>query len=160
MSKKTYFISIGCLIVGLMLGIGGTYFFTTVYWGKATANGLFLIKELEIHDSGTRAFEAYQHESRPVAIYALNQHLTALQKAQEIGSESRVFMTRLEILRCMMFTHARLAKLYAESGETNLSVKHVTEAFKFASETSTFQAVTNQSQLTEILGVFDKKGIP
>ena len=159
MTKKAYFISIGCFIVGLMLGIGGTYFFGVAHWGQETANGLFLIKELEVADSGTRAFEAYQGKSSPVGIYALSQHLMTLQKAQEIGSESPVFMTRLEILRGMMFTHARLAKLYAESGQTDFSAKHVAEALRIANETGKFPAVTNQPALTEIVAMFDLKGI-
>ena len=159
MSKRAYFVSIGCFVIGLALGVGGTYFFAMAHWGKTTADGLFLIKELEVADSGTRAFEAYQRESRPVAIYALSQHLVTLQKAHEIGSESPVFMTRLEILRGMMFTHARLAKLYTEAGQTDLSAKHVAEALRFAGETGKFPAVTNQPALTEIVAMFDQKGI-
>ncbi len=63
MSKKAYLITFGSFIVGVLLGTGGTYLFGMAYWGKQTADGLALIKEVEVSQYGERAFAAYEHES-------------------------------------------------------------------------------------------------
>jgi len=82
MSKKVYCVAVGCFLGGLVLGVGGTYLCGMAYWGKQTGVGLALIKEMEIAECGQRAFVAYQHETPQVAIYALNQYLNRLKKAE------------------------------------------------------------------------------
>jgi hypothetical protein len=67
MNKKAWLVCISCLIAGLAIG----YFCALVHAGGVVANSLALLKEIEITESGKRAFQAYQHESKPIAIYAL-----------------------------------------------------------------------------------------
>jgi hypothetical protein len=66
-----------------------------------------------------------------------------------------------------MFTHARLAKLLTDNGQSDMSMTHVTEALKYAQETdkdarkiARFLSITNQSQLFDIVSKFDQKGAP
>lgn len=152
----------GCLIVGIAIG----YFFALVHFGIKFASALALLKTIEISESGERAFQAYQNESRPIAIYALTQDLNTLQDAKDLGSNP-LLATPTEIQRRLMFDHARLAKLLAESGETNASMENVAEALKYAQETSAdpnanarFSNITNETQLFAILNKFDQKGVP
>jgi hypothetical protein len=140
----------------LLLGVGGACFFGMAYSGKKTADGLALIKEMEIAEAGQNAFAAYQQESRPVAIYALNQYLDSLQKLEEMVGTNPVFMTKMMVNFDSMLTHARLAKLYAEAGKSDLSTQQVAEALKCASQDGKLLAITNQATLTEILARVDK----
>jgi hypothetical protein len=152
MSKKASLIAFGCFIIG----VGSTYFFGMGYWSKQTANGLALIKELEIAESSQQTFAAYQHESPQVAIYALSQYLDALKKAEAIGSENPVIMTK-DVINCdMMLAHARLAKVYAAAGQPELSAQHIAEALKRASQDRKLQTITSEAVLSEILTRIDK----
>ena len=156
MNKRAYFISAGCLIVGLLLGVGGTYLFGIAYWGKQTADGLVMIKETEIGASGQKAFDAYQHESQPIAIYALTQFLDTLTNAEAMCSENPVLLTKMDIHFDMMLTHARLAKVYAAMGQSELSQQQLADALRCASQEHKLQSITNQAVLTEILARVDK----
>jgi hypothetical protein len=162
MSKKAWFICIGCLIGGLLVGA----FCGALYATKQFAEALALLKAGELSESGERAFQAYQHESNSIAIYALTQDMNTLQDAKELGNNP-FFATPTEIQRRLMFNHARLAKLFAESGQTNASANHITEALKYAQETSIdpnaigrFSSITNETQLFETLAKFDQKRVP
>jgi hypothetical protein len=162
MSKKAWFISIGCLIAGLAIG----FFCGLIHGGGILANTLALWKVTELTESGERAFQAYQHENKPVAIYALTQDLNTLQDEKYLGNNP-FFSTPTEIQQRLMLNHTRLAKLLAEDGQTNASQIHIAEALKYAQETSVdpdpfarFSSVTNDAQLFEILAKFDSKEIP
>jgi hypothetical protein len=157
MSKKAYLISIGCFIVGLLLGVGGTYFFVMAHWGRVTADGLALLKEGEIAESGQEAFAAYRHESKPVAVYALTQYLETLKQGEEIGSGNPVFMSKTGINNYLMLTHGRLAKIYTELGQSDLSAQHVAEALRCASQDQHLRGITNQATLTAILARVDQR---
>jgi hypothetical protein len=160
--EKIWLISLGCLATGLVIGA----FCGIIYTTKQFAEALALLKASEMSESGERAFQAYQHESNSIAIYALTQDLKIPQDAKELGNNP-FFATPTEIQRRLMFNHARLAKLLAESGQTNASMTHIAEALKYAQETSTdpnviarFSSVTNEMQLFETLAKFDQKGVP
>ncbi len=113
MRKKPYLFAFVCFIVGGLIGVGAAYFYGMAYWGKQAADGLALMKEMEIAESGQRAFAAYQHESPQVAIYALSQYLDTLKKTEEMAGENAVIMTKSDINFDTMLAHARLAKVYA-----------------------------------------------
>jgi hypothetical protein len=162
MKKKIWFVSIGCLIAGFAIG----YFCALVHEGGIIADSLALLKEIEITESGKRAFQAYQHESKTVAIYALTQDLNILQDDEKLG-KNPYFATPTEIQRRLMFDHARLAKLLAETGQADVSTNHIVEALKYAQETSDdpnkiarLSYITNDAQLFEIVAKFDQKGVP
>jgi len=157
MSKRAYFVSIGCFVVGLLLGVGGTYFFGMAYWGKQTADGLVMIKQAELAESGEKAFDAYQHESQPIAIYALSRYLASLKEMEDqIGSENPVLLTKMDVHFDMMLTHARLAKVYAAMGQPELSRQQLADALQCASQEHKLQTITNQAVLAEILARVDK----
>jgi hypothetical protein len=156
MSEKAYFVAVGCLIAGLFLGVGGAYFCGAAYSGKQIADGLALFKEIEIAESGQRAFAAYQHESPQIAIYALSQYLETLKKTEEMAGENAVFMTKSGINFDTMLARARLARVYAAAGQPDRSALHIAEALKRASQDLRLQTITNESLLTEIVASIDK----
>jgi hypothetical protein len=155
-SKKAYFIAVGCFLGGLLLGVSGTCFFGMAYWGKQTAEGLALIQEMEIAESGQLAFAAYQQETPQVAIYALSQYLDRLKKAEEIGGDNAVFMTKNGLNFDTMLAHARLAKVYAAAGQSDRSTRQIAEALRRARQDRKLQAITNETVLTEIVARMDK----
>ena len=156
MSKKPYLFAFGCFIVGVLIGVGGAYFCGMAYWGKQTADCLALMKEMEVAESGERAFAAYQHESPQVAIYALSQYLDTLKKAEELAGENAVFMTESGINFDTMLAHARLAKVYAAAGQPDRSTQHITEALGRAGQDRKLQSISNETALMEIVARIDK----
>ena len=156
MSKKAYIIAVGCFIVGVFLGVGGGYMGSMVYWGKQTADGLALIKEMEIAESGQQAFAAYQHESPPVAIYALNQYLDALKRTEDLAGDNAVFMTRSGINFDTMLAHARLAKVYASAGQPDRSAQQIAAALERANRDQKLRGITNEAALKEMVARMDK----
>jgi len=145
-----------CFILGLALGVGGAM----VYLGKSVAGALVLLKEIEVAQSGDRAFEAYQRESGAVAIYALGQHLKTLEGVRDIGDETPAFLTRLQIARETAFTHARWAKLYEDDGQTELARKHVAEALDHIAQPEKFRSITNTSALMDLVRKYDEREVP
>jgi hypothetical protein len=84
MKKKAWIVSICCLIAGLVIGL----FCGLICGTKMLATALSLLKAGELTESGDRAFQAYQHESRPVAIYALTQDLNTLRDQEDLGNNA------------------------------------------------------------------------
>ena len=156
MGKKANFVAAGCLIFGLLLGVGGAYFCGGAYSGKRIADGLALFKEMEIAESGQRAFAAYQHESPQVAIYALSQYLDTLKKTEEMAGANAVFMTKSGINFDTVLAHVRLAKMYAAAGQPDRSTQHIAEALRRACQDRRLQTITNETALTEIVARIDK----
>ena len=156
MSKKTFFPLFGCCVLGLVFGIGGTYVVVVPHYAKLVAGTIFAAELTKIGEEERQSYEAYKHESKPVAIYALSQLLNTLRKAEEI-SENAFFLPKREISVDMMLAHARLAKLYAETGETNQSAQHVAEALSCAAKSGTCQTITNQAALAEFVAKIDQK---
>ena len=83
-SKRAYLLWSGCFILGLALSVGVTYFIATLHYGKITVDAMLAVKEAERYKSVARASDAYKNESRPVAIYALSQHLLTLEEAAKL----------------------------------------------------------------------------
>jgi len=132
MNKKSWFACFSCLLLGLAIG----YFLTIVQLGKEAAESLAYANNKQIVELGNRAFKAYQHEDRSVAIYAQADYLAALQVAESVGAHDSIFLPETELQRCLMFAHDRLAKLLLDSGQSDASKTHLTEALKYAQGTS------------------------
>jgi hypothetical protein len=156
MSKNTYLFCVACFLAGLLLGVVGSIRFAATYWGKQVAYGLTVVKEKEVFEAEQRAFEAYQHETPLVAIYALNQYLAALKKAEVDVGHGSVLMTKRSINSGLIFTHARLAKVCAEAGQSDISAQHAAEALRCAGQDSDFRFITNRATLSEVLSGVDK----
>ena len=156
MNKKAYFVVVGCFIVGVLIGVGGAYFCGGVYSGKQIADGLALFREVEIAESGNRAYAAYQHESPPVAIYALSQYLDTLKKTEELVGENAVFMTKSSINFDTMLAHARLAKAYAAAGQPDHSTQQIAKALERASRDQRLRGITNEATVTKVVNRIDK----
>ena len=117
----------------------------------ASAYAAFEITDLG--ESSERAQKAYEHESVPVAIYAMTELLDKQKTAEQVGETA--FESRHMISIDLMLTHARLAKLYSEAGQTNLSAQHFAEALRYARADSNL-AVTNQNTLMDFVAKIDR----
>ena len=148
MNKKSWLYCCGCLVVGLAVG----YFYAQASAGSVVASTFTLLKFTDLAETDERAFQAYQHDSAPVGIYALSEALDKQKTAEQFGKSP--FMNRSMISIELMLTHARLAKLYGESGQTNLSEQHVVEALNCAKEWSPF--ITNKIILMDFVAKIDK----
>src|SRR5271168_210524 len=82
MSKKAWICCCCCLIAGLLTG----YFVAIARDGRVIANTLACFQLTETGEASERAFQAYQHERSPVAIYAFTEALDRLQSAEEFGA--------------------------------------------------------------------------
>lgn len=151
MSKKAWFVCGVCLITGLVIG----YFVALAQAGKTIANTLACLQLTETGLASDRAFQAYLHESSPVAVYAFNEALDRLKTAEEFGPTS-IYTKQMMALDGLML-HGRLAKLYFTVGQTNLCEQHVVDALKCAQDIPACRAVTNQAALMELIAKADTK---
>ena len=69
------FISVGCLVLGLLVGTTGTYLVLMPHYTKKGAEVFFTAEAYKLGEAAERSFQAYKHESKPVAIYALSEYL-------------------------------------------------------------------------------------
>lgn len=151
---KTFLLCFVSLLVGLVVG----YFIEMIHAGGQFASTLSLVKETQLAESGDHAFKAYQHESSPIAVYALTQDLATLQDAEQLVDDPTSSF-QMEVHRRMMLDHARLAKLLAASGATDARTNHIAEALKCAQGSGRLSSITNESQLFDIVAKFDSKGV-
>jgi hypothetical protein len=140
------------------LGVGGTYFIMIAKYSQPAGSipGQVLITEdALLADVSDRALDAYQHQSKPVAIYALLEELSVLKKAEDHGGTP--WIEKWEILADMVLVNGRLAKLYDETGQTNDSARCVEEALGSAKESGAFAqaAITNRAGLMHYVATED-----
>jgi hypothetical protein len=83
-NSVTFFLSVGCLLLGVMLGIAGAYAIIMPHYTKMASRTFFTAEAYKLGEDAQRSFYAYKHESKPVAIYALSEHLLPLKKAKDI----------------------------------------------------------------------------
>lgn len=150
-----FFLSLGCLVLGVILGIAGSYLVIMPHYTKMASRTFFTAEAYKLGEDAQRSFYAYKHETKPVAIFALSEHLLALKKAKDIPEKARLLNDRGLYLE-LMLTHARVAKLYAETDQTNLSVEHFSEALKCAEEAGDGATITNQTTLQAMVDRIDR----
>lgn len=151
---EAYFFAIGFLVLGSLLSATGTYVFATVHYGRLTAEALVLGEDAHLMEASARTLDAYLNEPVSVKIYALSQYLITLEQAKKLSKNPLSMYDKRIVARIMMETHGRLAKLYSETGETNLSEQQVKEALQCAAEAGDL-TVTNQTTLAESVAKLD-----
>jgi hypothetical protein len=157
MNRKAWYICVASFVVGLAIGMLGTM----IYAGQTWANALYFLKEGEVVDSEMLAFDAYQHEPRPIAIYALQQDLAKLEDTQVDYNSNPALITNSMIRVRLMVANARLGQLLADDGQFEQSSNHVAKALNYASMVGgKFFSITNRDRLFDVLTNWDKKGLP
>ncbi len=149
MSKHSWFYCIGCLVLGVIVG----YFYAEARAGRAVANAYAAFEITGLGESSGHAQKAYEHESVPVAIYAMTELLDKQTAAEQVGETA--FESKRMISIDLMLTHARLAKLYSEAGQTNLNAQHLAEALRYARADSNL-VITNEETLMDFVAKVDK----
>jgi len=106
----------------------------------------------DLAESSERAQKAYEHETAPVAIYAMTELLDKQKALDETGGNALVSRKMISI--DLVLTHGRLAKLYGETGAANLSAQHVAEALHYAQSDRNL-GVTNRDALMDFVAQTD-----
>jgi hypothetical protein len=96
----------------------------------------------------SKAQYASATESSPVIMYAWSAYL---ENNERLRGRSHAFFVTRESPSVMLDAHGWLAKLYAESGDTNSSTEHLDLALRFAQSTRLNQTVTNKETLWKYL---------
>jgi hypothetical protein len=144
MRKYSWLYCTGCFVLGLAVG----YICAQARAGRAVANSIGFFQLMDIAQSEEGAMQAYKHDSVPVAIYAMTELLNKQKAVEQNGGTA--FLGKRIASMDLMFTHARLAKLYAEAGQTNLSEQHISEALHYDRD------FTNRDELMDFISKVDK----
>jgi hypothetical protein len=153
MTKEAWFFCGGGVIAGLVAGMAIGDIAAQTGAGRGAANMFQTLKFTELGDSENRAYQAYQHESIPVAIYALSVSLDKMKEAAQIG-ETRLLSKEI-LATDLMLTHARLAKLYEQTGQSDVAAQHLNEALNYA-KAGRQTWITNRDSLMNFVAKLDK----
>ena len=134
------------MLVGLIVGFGLGYAFEVVREGKSI--GVMMYGPFM--QSSDTAFAAYRTASPAVAFWVLQRHLARLDEFEKQG-----FPTGEDLLRQRFFTHARLAKLYADQGDSQQEAKEL----EMATATG-FMHLEDKKDVYQALSVFDSRKVP
>src|SRR3974390_2056161 len=155
MNKRGVLLVVGCFTLGVALGITGTYFVMKAK-DRSIPGQVLITEDALLADARDRAWDAYQHESKPVAIYALLEELRVLKQAEDHGGTP--WTEKWELSATMAIVNGRLAKLYEEAGQTNESARCVEEGLRRAKESGAFfyPPITNRAGLMSYIATDDR----
>ena len=126
------------LIVGFALGCAFEVFQASKDIGVQMYGPLF--------QSRDAALDAYKTADPAIAIWVLQQHLVHIDKFERDG-----FPTPEDLVPERFSTHARLAKLYATQGDSQLENKEVERALATG-----FMHLTNKDDVYSALSMYDR----
>ncbi len=142
-------------VLGSALGAGVTFVLARFHYFKITVDAMLMARWADHGDVGERATEAYyQGGSRPVAIYALLEYLHTLEEDARLPETP--YSPQKAIAADMVLQHGRLAKLYRETGQMNLSAQHVAQALDCSKRAR--RTLTNQTELADFVASMDRLG--
>lgn len=141
--KKTSWLT---LVAGLIVGFGLGYVFEMAREGKTI--GVMMYEPL-LQSSDT-AFAAYTSGKPAVAFWVLQRHLARLDEFEKRG-----FPRREELRGQRFVTHARLAKLYADQGDSQQETKEI----ELATATG-FMHLADKKDVYHALSAFDSRRVP
>ena len=141
-------------VAGLAAGIAVGVYAAHTGAGAGGSRMFDTLKFMELAASDERAIAAYKHGSPPVAIYALSESLDRMKEAEQFG-DTQLFSKRV-IADEMMLAHARLANVYAQTGETNLATQHIEAALRCSKEAGRASWFTNRDALLDYVAKLDR----
>ncbi len=147
--------SLACLMGGLLLGAAAVYVVESGRNDRGGADKADMSEFIKLGETGERAFSAYRHETKAVAIDELSQYLAALQKAEDTPGLA-AYMPKGGLSSDMMLTHARLAKLYAETNQPGLSTQQIAQALECAKTAGPWSSATNWTVLEQRVARIDR----
>jgi tetratricopeptide (TPR) repeat protein len=155
MWKKTGLV-IMCLVIGFVLGA----FLTMAHTGHKLATAMFMLEEKEICQIGIAAEDAYYNQPNVVAVWALENYIKALNEAKEERRPAKVknpyFILSPDI--DLVFTHARLGRLYKQMGNAEKSRYHFEQAISHSKYTKSkyFSPLNTEEDCVRMLEALDK----
>lgn len=139
MNSAQHFSRFTWFLIGLATGIAGMFFYQIGERARYAAEYSDASQDYYLH---RRALDAYQTENTQAAIFALTEYLANVERLK--GRRYSSF--EIQVSESGMFpVHAMLARLYAESGETNLSAQHLDMALQIVRQIGKIPSVTNQA---------------
>jgi len=154
--KKTLWL--GC-VASLLVGGAAGFFCSQAGTGRAVASTIAHLNIDALVRAESQAAQAYRQEGGPVAIYALTEALEKMKLCEQfpggftIPGEPR-FRSGPPFALDMMLIHGRLAKLYDQSGNPNLSGQHLAAALDYA-QAGGAATVTNRLNLMDFVAKAD-----
>ena len=143
-----------CLVTGCVLGT----ILSMAYFGHKLAAGMFMLQEKEICEMGETAVDACYNQPNEVAVWALESYIKTLNKVKEERSHARVenpyFMLSPDTE--LVFTHARLGKLYKQMGNAEKSRHHFEQAISLSKRAKLKYLVNTEEDCVRMLDIVDK----
>jgi tetratricopeptide (TPR) repeat protein len=142
-----------CLVIGCILG--GVL--TMAYLGHNMAQAMFMLQEKEIFEMGEAAKDAYYNQPNEVAVWALENYIKILNELKEERSPAKVKNPYiiLDPDTDLVFTHARLGKLYEQMGNAEKSEYNFKQAIS-CSKNTCFKCISTEEDCLKILDGLDK----
>ncbi|MHC4264657.1 MAG: hypothetical protein ACYSUK_01845 [Planctomycetota bacterium] len=128
MWKKIVLVSL-CLVVGFVIGC----ILTMAYTGHTMATTMFMLQEKEIFEMEEVAVQAYYNEPNEVAVWALENCISTLNRVKEERSIPEVEDPYhiLSPIYSLTICHAMLGQLYKKMGEPAKSQKNFEQAISY-----------------------------
>jgi len=142
-----------------LVGGAAGFFCSQAGTGRAVASTIAHLNIDALVRAESQAAQAYRQEGGPVAIYALTEALEKMKLCEQfpggftIPGEPR-FRSGPPFALDMMLIHGRLAKLYDQSGNPNLSGQHLAAALDYA-QAGGAATVTNRLNLMDFVAKAD-----
>lgn len=144
MWKKIVFLVLG-IGIGVILGAG----LTMAYMGYTAATGMMMVQDAALFSMGESAREAYFHQPREVAVWALEKYIADLDEAidqrRPAKAENSFLLLNPEME--LTFSHTRLGKLYGQMGNTEKSQSHLDQALVHGKRANIMNLLTKEDYL-------------
>lgn len=151
--KKKIIITFIVFLLGITVGaIGMVYIF-----GQTSVEAAELVEIQWRADLAKRVSQAYSEEKPEVAIWALKNLVEVLEERVKLSDEGSVIQQSTQ--RDLVLSHARLAIVFQQIGDTSQFKQNIEKALKFAKESGWTKMKTEEDILnfTKKLGDCKKK---
>jgi len=142
-----------CLVIGFVLGV----ILSMANYGRKLAPAMFMLQEKEIFKIGEAAEDAYYNQPNEVAVWALVNYIKTLNEVKEerspAGVENPYFILSPDI--DLVFSHARLGRLYEQMGNAEKSRYHFEQAISYSKYTK-MKGLDTEEDCARMLDTLDK----
>lgn len=154
MNRKAWSLVLWAIVVCVV--VAGTLAFLLRKIDNVRSASLRVVEMTKLRAASERASWAYKHETGPAAIKAMLSYVELLEEARHKSNYAFV-VTEDIAKRDLIYAQVRLSKLYASTGQTNLSATALARAIEYVRQLpANFQELTNQTKLYEFVDRLDQ----
>lgn len=150
--KKTIILTLLGFVIGLAIGCIATMAFL----GHKLASSMFVLQEKKFFEMEEASVKAYYDQPAEVAIWALENYISTLNKLKEERASAEVenpyFLLRPD--HSLVFSHARLGQLYKKLNNTEKHKYHLEQAMSKSKEIN-FPAFDTEEKLIDFIHKVD-----